>query len=154
METLKFTDKAGKPTGSITFNPYDFGLVFRSEELRKRIAQITEPLSHLNIKADGTSKDTSSQTAIEVAEKQFYEAFDEYLQPENSSEDLFKVCRPFAKVRGRFYCSLVIDGIVNYIVQRTAEQSARFYADHPALLNELDRKPVKNQEKWRIPENG
>lgn len=154
METLKFTDKAGKPTGSITLNPHDFGLVFRSEQLEKKIAQIVEPLAHVNINPDGTGKGPHDSAVLEIAEKQFYEAFDEYLQPENSTEDLFKVCRPFAKVRGRFYCSQVIDGIVNYIVQRTSEQSARFYADHPELLNELDQKPVKNKEKWRIPENG
>ena len=154
METLTIFDKRGKPTGSITFNPYDFGLVFRSEQLEKKIAQIVEPLAHVNINPDGTGKGPHDYAVLEIAEKQFFEAFDEFLQPENSTQDLFMTRRPFASVRNEFYCSTVRKQIVAYIVRRTAEQSARFYADHPALLNELDRKPVKNQEKWRIPENG
>ncbi len=154
METLTIFDKHGKPTGSITFNPFDFGLVFRSEAFEKRIAQIVKPLAHVNINADGTGKGPHDSAVLEIAEKQFYEAFDEYLQPENSTQDLFKTRRPFASIRNEFYCTTVRKQIVAYIVRRTAEQSARFYADHPALLNELDLKPVKNQEKWRIPENG
>lgn len=154
MEKLTIFDKAGNPAGSITFNPFDFGLVFRSEQLEKKIAQIVEPLAHVNIKPDGTGKGPHDSAVLEIAEKQFYEAFDEYLQPENSTQDLFMTRRPFASVRNEFYCLTVRERIVAYIVRRTAEQSARFYADHPALLNELDRKPVKNQEKWRIPENG
>ena len=83
METLTIFDKCGKPTGSITFNCYAFGLIFRSEAFEKRIAQIVKPLAHVNINADGTGKGPHDSAVLEIAEKQFYEAFDEYLQPEN-----------------------------------------------------------------------
>lgn len=132
MKTLNLTDRAGKPIGSIALNPFDFGLVFRSADMLERIKAIAEPLSQANIKANGTGKNESSSAIIELAEQQFYEAFDDFLQPGNSTQDLFKKNRPFATVKGEFFCTQVIHQIVSYIVQQTAEALETFCKDIPS----------------------
>lgn len=51
LETLNFNDKKGNVIGSITFNPYDFGLIFRSCEYERKIKKNVDSLAHFNITA-------------------------------------------------------------------------------------------------------
>lgn len=133
MKTLNLTDRAGKPIGSITLNPFDFGLVFRSADMLERIKAIATPLSQANIKTNGAGKNESSVAIVEMAEQQFYEAFDDFLQPENSTQDLFKKNRPFATVKGQFFCTQVIHQIVSYIVQQTDEALETFCKEYSSV---------------------
>lgn len=115
METLKLSDKAGKPIGSLTFDPCAPGLSDRFDTLKEKVDQIVAPLAHVNTKPDGTGRGTRDAAIVELAEVRLYEAIDDYLSPVNSSADLFKVRRPFASVRGRFYCFWVIGKIRDFI---------------------------------------
>ena len=149
METLTIFDKRGKPTGSVTFNCFDFGLIFRSVDFQKRIEEIAEHLDRQAIKADGTGKKEHSAAVLELAERQLYEALDVYLQSEGSCAELFKKRRPFASTCGRFFCTQVIDEIVAYVLRRTEEELSRFCAEHPELHDEGKPLANDNTEKWR-----
>lgn len=149
METYVFKDKSDTPIGSITFNPYDFGLIFRSVDFQKRIEEIAEHLDRQAIKADGTGKNKHSAAVLELAERQLYEALDAYLQSEGSCAELFKKRRPFASTRGRFFCTQVIDEIVAYVLRRTEEELSRFCTEYPELHNEGQPLANDNTEKWR-----
>lgn len=148
MKTLNLTDRSGKPIGSITLNPFDFGLVFRSADMLERIKAIAEPLSQANIKANGTGKNESSVAIVEMAEHQFYEAFDDFLQPENSTQDLFKKNRPFATVKGEFFCTNVIHQIVSYIVQQTDEAMETFCKKYPSIESKSPPKTSSSTLTW------
>lgn len=115
METLKLSDKAGNPIGSLTFDPCAPGLSDRLDALEKKISQIIDPLAHVNIRPNGVGQSLRDAAIVELAEVRLYEAIDDYLAPVNSSADLFKVRRPFASVRGRFYCFWVIGKIRDFI---------------------------------------
>lgn len=151
METLNFTDKKGNVIGSITLNPYDFGLIFRSCEYERKIRKIADSLTHFKLTAKGTGSDPASRAAIELAEKQFYEALDEYLQPENSTASLFSTYRPFANVRGTLYGLHVARSIMEYVFRKTKEQLELFCSEHPELHNEGDQKPSSYTETWTNP---
>lgn len=153
MKTLNLTDQAGKSIGSITLNPFDFGLVFRSADMLERIKAIATPLSQANIKANGTGKNESSAAIVEMAEQQFYEAFDDFLQPENSTQDLFKKNRPFATVKGQFFCTQVIHQIVSYIVQQTDEALETFCKEHPFPEASANLSIGQNTDIWRVDSN-
>lgn len=148
METLTIFDERGKPTGSITFNPFDTGLIFRSVDFQKRIEEIAEHLDRQAIKADGTGKNKHSAAVLELAERQLYEALDAYLQSEGSCAELFKKRRPFASTRGRFFCTRVIDEIVAYVLRRIEEELSRFCAEYPELQNEGQPLTSDHTEKW------
>ena len=149
METYVFKDKSDTPIGYVTFNCFDFGLVFRSVDFQKRIEEIAEHLDRQAIKADGTGKNKHSAAVLELAERQLYEALDAYLQSEGSCAELFKKRRPFASTRGRFFCTRVIDEIVSYVLRRIEEELSRFCAEYPELHNEGQPLANDNTEKWR-----
>lgn len=115
MKTMNMTDKAGNPIGSLTFDPCAPGLSDRLDALEKKISQIIDPLAHVNIRPNGVGQSLRDATIVELAEVRLYEAIDDYLAPVNSSADLFKVRRPFASVRGLFYCFWVIGKIRDFI---------------------------------------
>ncbi|MDY4221725.1 MAG: hypothetical protein SOX71_04400 [Candidatus Faecousia sp.] len=115
METLKLSDKAGNPIGSLTFDPCAPGLSDRFDTLKEKVDQIIDTLAHVNIRPNGVGQSLRDAAIVELAEVRLYEAIDDYLSPVNSSADLFKVRRPFASVRGRFYYFWVIGKIRDFI---------------------------------------
>ena len=115
METLKLSDKAGNPIGSLTFDPCAPGLSDRFDTLKEKVDQIIDTLAHVNIRPNGVGQSLRDAAIVELAEVRLYEAIDNYLSPVNSYADLFKVRRPFASVRGRFYCFWVIGKIRDFI---------------------------------------
>lgn len=109
-------DKHGKPVIAGEKPPTITGLAHALGMTRRGfLNQIIDPLAHVNIRPNGVGQSLRDAAIVELAEVRLYEAIDDYLAPVNSSADLFKVRRPFASVRGRFYCFWVIGKIRDFI---------------------------------------
>ena len=94
--------------------PTDAAALKRYVEGVGRYKKATALLVRININPDGTT-DKSGRFIIQNAEKKIYELFDYILGYEGASDAFFSAVRPFAAVKGRFYCEHCLDVVKNYI---------------------------------------
>ena len=106
-------NKDGEEIGAV-YCPTDAAALKRYVEGVARFKKATALLVRININPDGTT-DKSGRFIIQNAEKKIYELFDYILGYEGASDAFFSAVRPFAKVKGRFYCEHCLDVVKNYI---------------------------------------
>jgi hypothetical protein len=106
-------NKDGEEIG-VVYCPTDAAALNRCVEGMARFKKATALLVRININPDGTT-DKSGMFIIQNAEKKIYELFDYILGYEGASKPLFAVVRPFARVKGKFYCEHCLDAVRKYI---------------------------------------
>lgn len=67
------------------------------------------PLMCVNITADGRAANKSGKRILSTAENKIYTLFDEIIGYEGASKAFFSEVRPFAKVKGKFYCEQCLE---------------------------------------------
>lgn len=113
-ECVKLRNRFGEEIGSFMFRPSDTAIVDRYEEIQKDLDKITEPIEKA---IAGNSSDTEYFKALKEAKKRLYKALD-YLFDAPVSTECFGHMDPFAPVKGRFYCEIVIETLGRFIEER------------------------------------
>lgn len=110
MESQRISvfDKSGKEIGSINI-PVDSNIVKRYEDNLVKYKNTLIPLMCVNITADGRAANKSGKRILSTAENKIYTLFDEIIGYEGASKAFFSEVRPFAKVKGRFYCEQCLE---------------------------------------------
>ncbi len=75
-------------------------------------------LNRLNITPDGKIEGKASKNVKAIfarAEQRIYAIFDELLGYEGAAKGFFNTLRPFAKVKGKFYCEQCFDIVRQYV---------------------------------------
>lgn len=106
-------NKDGEEIGAV-YCPTDAAALKRYVEGVARFKKATALLVRININPDGTT-DKSGRFIIQNAEKKIYELFDYILGYEGASDAFFSAVRPFARIKGKFYCEHCLDVVKNYI---------------------------------------
>lgn len=106
----------GEEIGVFCFRPTDIGIIDRYNRVAEDFDKITEPLEHVNIRADGTADEENEAEAVAVKEatEKLYAACN-YLFGGNMAEAFFGKMHPFSPVNGRFYCENALDAVGKYI---------------------------------------
>jgi len=109
-------NKHGEEIGVFYFRPTDIGIIDRYNKIVGTFDEITAPLEHVNINADGTAdeQNTAGVEALHTAEKRLYEACD-FMFGGNMSEAFFGKMHPFSPVGGSFYCETAIESVGKFI---------------------------------------
>lgn len=106
----------GEEIGVFCFRPTDIGIIDRYNRVAEDFDKITEPLEHVNIRADGTAdeENEAEAAAVKEATEKLYAACN-YLFGGNMAEAFFGKMHPFSPVNGRFYCENALDAVGKYI---------------------------------------
>lgn len=107
-------NKNGEKIGAV-YCPTDAAALKRYVDGVERYKKAVAPLIRLNIHPDGTTPNKAGRRIIQNAENSIYKLFDYILGYEGASEAFFSAVRPFAKVKGEFYCKHCLDVVKNYI---------------------------------------
>ncbi len=106
-------NKDGKEIG-VVYCSSDASALKRYFEGAERLKKATVLLIRININPDGTT-DKSGRRILQNAEKRIFELFDYIFGYEGASEAFFSAVRPFARVKGKFYCEHCLDVVKNHI---------------------------------------
>ena len=98
----------GKEIGSFNI-PVDNSIVKRYEDSLAKYKHTFIPLQCIAITADGRAVNKSGKRILSTAENKIYALFDEIIGSEGASKAFFSEVRPFAKVKGRFYCDQCLE---------------------------------------------
>lgn len=101
-------DKSGKEIGLIDI-PVDSHIVKRYEDNLIKYKNVLIPLMCVNITADGRAVNKSGKRILSTAENKIYTLFDEIIGYEGAYKAFFSEVRPFASVKGRFYCEQCLE---------------------------------------------
>ena len=107
-------NKDGEEIGAV-YCPTDAAALKRFAESMEKYRKSTAMLLCIDIAPDGTAHNRGGRRILQNAEKRIYELFDYILGYEGASDAFFSAVRPFAKVKGRFYCEHCLDVVKNYI---------------------------------------
>ena len=107
-QRVSVLDKSGKEIGLINI-PADSRIIKRYEDNLVKYKNILIPLMCVNITADGRAANKSGKRILSTAESKIYTLFDEIIGYEGASKAFFSEVRPFAKVKGRFYCEQCLE---------------------------------------------
>lgn len=98
----------GKEIGSFNMS-VDSSIVKRYEDNLDKYKHTFIPLQCIAITADGRAVNKSGKRILSAAENKIYALFDEIIGSEGASKAFFSEVRPFAKVKGRFYCDQCLE---------------------------------------------
>ena len=102
-EYIEIVDKNGTVTGGFMFNPADLDIIKSADTVQKKFEELELPADD-----DPDGLDKMSGTVKEL--------FDELLNTQGASDDLFKHCNPWTPYKdGRFFCEYVLDQLVKFI---------------------------------------
>lgn len=88
----------GEEIGVFCFRPTDIGIIDRYNRVAEDFDKITEPLEHVNIRADGTAdeENEAEAAAVKEATEKLYAACN-YLFGGNMAEAFFGKMHPFSQ---------------------------------------------------------
>ena len=95
--------------------PTDAAALKRYVEGVGRYKRAVALLICIDIAPDGTTHNRGGRRILQNAEKRIFELFDYILGYEGASDAFFSAVRPFAKIKGKFYCEHCLDVVKNYI---------------------------------------
>ncbi len=110
---ISVRNKDGEEIG-VVYCPSDASALKRYFEGAERLKKATALLIRININPDGTT-DKNGRFIIQNAEKKIYELFDYILGYKDASKAFFSAVRPFARVKGKFYCEHCLDVVKHSI---------------------------------------
>lgn len=98
----------GKEIGSFNIS-VNSSIVKRYEDNFDKYKHTFIPLQCIAITADGRAVNKSGRRILSTAENKIYELFDEIIGYEGASKAFFSEVRPFANVKGKFYCEQCLE---------------------------------------------
>lgn len=107
-------NKDGEEIGAV-YCPTDAAALKRYYEGVNKCTKAVSSLDVIDIAPDGTARNRSGRRILQNAEKRIYELFNYIFGYEGASDAFFSAVRPFAAVKGRFYCEHCLDVVKNYI---------------------------------------
>ena len=107
-------NKDGEEIGAF-YCPTDTAALKRYVEGVGRYKKAVSLLVRIDIAPDGTAHNRGGRRILQNTEKRIFELFDYILGYEGASEAFFSAVRPFARVKGKFYCEHCLDVVKNYI---------------------------------------
>ena len=78
------------------------------------IDKLCKPLAGIGIKANGTAQHPEDTAVIQTAESKLYALIDRMFGA-GVAAACFAECRPFASVKGDFFCAQVIKGLFSQV---------------------------------------
>ena len=111
---IAIRNKAGEEIG-VFYCPSDPEALKRYAESMERYKKSVMPLICINIAPDGTTTTKSGKRIIQNAENSIYKLFDFILGYDGASNAFFSAVRPFARVKGKFYCEHCLDVVKHSI---------------------------------------
>lgn len=109
-------NQEGDELGVFYFRPTDIAIIQRYNNAADRIDEVIEPISSINIGADGTADPTDEEAlkAMDEAEKRLFDLCD-YIFGGNMSEAFFGKMHPFSPVGGEFYFEKALKQLGTFI---------------------------------------
>ncbi len=113
-KTISMINKMGERVCTVSIPDDPTLFIEQSKSVRKKIEFVViEKLRQISIAADGTSPENAE--TIQAAEKEVLSLFDG-LFGDGVGLIIFHRNRPFSAVKGRFFCSVVLETLVSRIV--------------------------------------
>lgn len=107
-------NKDGEEIGAV-YCPTDAAALKRYVEGVEKFTKAIAPLRFIDVAPDGIASNRGGRRILQNAEKSICKFFDSVLGYEGASKAFFTATRPFARVKGKFYCEHCLDAVRKYI---------------------------------------
>lgn len=119
VKAVPLKDGAGCVLCTVYCDPADTGFAERYQSAKKTMKKVFRRLKGVGIKADGSPAALRYAFALNAAEREVKQAVSQLL-PMDNPDGLFSARRPFASIKGSFYCTHVVKAL-SEAVKATAE---------------------------------
>lgn len=107
-QRIAVLNEKGKEIGSFNM-PVDSSIGKRYEDSLDKYKHTFIPLQCIAITADGRAVNKSGRRILSTAENKIYALFDEIIGYKGAYKAFFSEVRPFAAVKGKFYCDQCLE---------------------------------------------
>ena len=123
---IPLTNRDGLEVGYFYFNPTDFNIINRYNDLVSNFEYILEPLNSIPDAPENSSDEYNGEhiEAVEKAKERLFEAIDNLFQAD-ASKAFFGKVHPFSSWDGRFYCEIVIEAVGKFISEQMKRETAK-----------------------------
>lgn len=118
-KTVSIKDRTGRILCTVYFDPMDTTFEARYLTAKKTMDRVCKRLSKVSINADGSPVSMRYALSVNAAEREIKQAIMRLL-PIDNPDGLFETRRPFASVKGAFYCTHVLNALTQ-AVRKAAE---------------------------------
>ena len=119
VKAAPFKDRTGRVLCTAYFDPMDTTFEARYLTAKKTVDRVCKRLSKVSINADGSPVSMRYALSVNAAEREIKQAIMRLL-PIDNPDGLFETRRPFASVKGAFYCTHVLNALTQ-AVRKAAE---------------------------------
>lgn len=124
---IRVQNQLGEEIGKFRFNPTDFNMVNRYNEVADQFGEVVKPVADANITKDGEAADEDSVELLNEAEDKMIELMD-YVLNCDSREAFFSKTHMFTPTDGVFYCEKVLESIENFVKIKFAAETKKVNA--------------------------
>lgn len=120
-KTVQIKDSEGRYLCTVQTAPLPADIKKRYWVAKQGMQSVCASLVSLSITADGRPAALRYMLPLRKAEKQIKTIITELLQIDDP-DGLFRYCRPFASVKGEFYCTHIIDAVTDAVLIPTGKE--------------------------------
>lgn len=117
-------NKFGKVICKMYIRPADFSILDRYNDFVKDFESIVEPLTKIDMNADGTAAFEEGLATLKAAEDEIKRRFNKLFDMEEADE-IFAQRNPFSSVGGKFFCETVLEALASVIEEAMKEETAK-----------------------------
>lgn len=110
VKAIPMKDVSGKTLCTFYYDPADKECVERFSKATRSVERICRRLNNVSINADGTPATIQYALPLRIAEREIERLICQ-LAPLDNPEGLFAARRPFASIKGTFYCTHVLKAL-------------------------------------------
>lgn len=110
--TVKSSHGGPDRTVRLKYNPIMLRLM--GGTYAEEVDKLCKPLAGISINANGTAQHSADAAVIQTAEASLYALIDRMFGA-GVAPVCFAECRPFARVKGDFFCTQVIKGLFSQV---------------------------------------
>ena len=117
-------NKYGKLICKMYLRPADFSILDRYKAFVQDFDSIVEPLSKIDVNADGTAVFEAELATLKEAENEIKQRFNMLFDIEEADE-IFAQRSPFSSIGGRFFCEIVLEALSQIIEEAIKEETEK-----------------------------
>lgn len=122
-KAVTLTNPYGKVIATLHIRTGDYSIIDRYNALEKEFPKITEPLTSINLNADGTSTFEDDWTKLKQVEATLISRLNDLFDTDEIGE-IFKTRNPFSSVGGHFFAENVME-VLGQIIAQSIEEGAK-----------------------------
>ena len=118
VKAVPLKDRAGHVLCTVYYDPNDTAAIGRYQSAVEAMRKVFKRLNTVSIQADGSPATVQYAPSLNAAEREIKQIIGQFL-PMDNPEGLFEAQRPFASVKGTFYCAHVLNAL-SAVLKKTA----------------------------------